>query len=153
MVNLNLASYPLFQGVSQTDLAVLSACLKPVRFAEGGYLFLKGDVADSMYLIEQGSVEVINPLSDETQRQIAVRYQGDSIGEMALIDDHIRSASVRALEPIQAFELSAANLQQIKDTDKDLYIQIIMNIAREISRRLQAVDESVACSLFSDRCP
>ncbi|MEH6812233.1 MAG: cyclic nucleotide-binding domain-containing protein [Motiliproteus sp.] len=152
MTTLDLSSYPLFIGIGSADLAIMSAYLKPVQFAEGAYLFVQGDQADCMYLIEQGSVEVINRLSDETQVQLAVRQEGDSIGEMSLIDTHIRSASVRALESVHGFKLSADDLQRIRTSDTDLYIQIIINIAREISHRLRAVDETSGCSLFADNC-
>ncbi len=150
MINLNLSSYPLFEGIDSSDRAALAGYLKPVQFAEGAYLFVQGDQADCMYLIEQGSVEVINRLSDDTQVQLAVRQEGDSIGEMSLIDTHIRSASVRALESVHGFKLSADDLRRIRESDKDLYIQIIINIAREISHRLRAVDEASGCSLFAD---
>ncbi|MCW9052919.1 MAG: cyclic nucleotide-binding domain-containing protein [Motiliproteus sp.] len=148
MSNLNLSSYPLFHGIEATDLAVLSTYLKPVQFAEGRYLFLKGDHAHSLYLIQRGSVEVVNRLSDETQVPIAVRQEGDSIGEMALIDASIRTASVRTLDFVEAFELRQEDLNQIRKNNTDIYIQIILNIAREISHRLQEVDESLGGTVF-----
>ncbi len=144
----SIQSYALFDGVSDEDVLLLSSLLKPNSYADGSYLFWQGDPADRLFLILQGSVEVLSHLSDETQVRVAVRQEGDSIGEMALIDSNSRSASVRAMEPVRVLWLSHADLEHIRATQKDLYIQLIMNIAREISRRLTAMDTVISGSLF-----
>ncbi len=144
----NILSYALFSGLIPEDAALLSSSLKPQQFSEGAYLFRKGDEADRLFLIEQGSVEVLNDLSDDTQVQLAIRQEGDSVGEIGLIDSAIRTASVRALEPVRVLAFSYRQLNELRRTQKDLFIQILINIAREVSRRLASDDAVISSSLF-----
>lgn len=147
----NLQSYAMFGGVNDQQLIVLSRLLQTERYPEGAFLFRQGDKADRLLFIQQGQVEVLNQLSDDTLVRIAKRQEGDSIGEMAMIDMQCRSASVRALEPVTALSLSYSALCELYESDPQLYTLMLMNLARELSRRLRAMDEVVASSLFA--CP
>ncbi|WP_210396958.1 cyclic nucleotide-binding domain-containing protein [Motiliproteus sediminis] len=145
----NLQSYAMFGGVSDQQLIVLSRLLKAETFPEGAFLFHQGDKADRLFFIQQGQVEVLNRLSDDTLVPLAKRQEGDSIGEMAIIDQQNRSASVRALESVTVLSLSCAALSELHRTDPELYTLMLMNLARELSRRLRATDAVVASSLFA----
>lgn len=67
-------------------------------YETGSQIFLQGDVADFACIIESGSVEV-TVAKDDCQQQMAVLRKGAIFGEMALIDDSPRSATVTTLEP------------------------------------------------------
>ena len=69
--------------------------------------------------------------------------RGDCFGEMALIDLFPRSASVRAVTPCTAIQLSTASFQKIYEMDLEQFAIIQMNIGREISRRLRVADEQL----------
>ncbi|OMH33605.1 cyclic nucleotide-binding domain-containing protein [Motiliproteus sp. MSK22-1] len=146
--HLSLKSYALFAGVSDEDIAFLSTLLNLKSYGDGAYLFWQDDLADRLFLIQQGAVEILNQVPGGAQVRVAVRQEGDSIGEMALIDTHRRSASVRAIEPVTVFWLSSESLEHIRQTNKDLYICLLTNIAREISSRLSSMDTVISGSLF-----
>jgi len=148
---LKLSDYALFKGVKERDLELLTGLLKSKNYADGSYLFWQGDPADRLFLIQRGAVEILHQVSEATQVKVAVRQEGDSIGEIALIDSKRRSASVRAIEPVSALWLSLDDLEHIFNTNKDLYIQLIRNIAIEISRRLSSMDGMHSDSVFGSR--
>jgi CRP-like cAMP-binding protein len=79
----------------------LSDQLVPVTFNPGDALIHEGDAGDRYYMIERGRVEV-------SQGGMPMREQGpgDSFGEIALLRDVPRTASVRALEPVETLTLS-----------------------------------------------
>ncbi len=143
-----LLSWPLFGGVSQSGIRKVQALLKSEQYPQGCYLFHQGDPGDRLFLIIAGRVEVLDESSPGRSTRLAIREVGDSIGEMTLIDIQNRSASVRALEPVTVLSLSHADLHRLYESDQQLFILIIMNIAREISRRLRSVDALLSSTLY-----
>jgi len=145
-----LQAYALFGGINDQQMMCLAQLLRPERLAQGAYLFHQGDAADRLFFIRQGQVEVLNRLSDETEVRLALRQEGDSIGEMAMIDMQCRSATVRALEPVELLSIRYRDLSDLYQRDPQLYTLILMNLARELSRRLRSMDAAVASSLFCE---
>ncbi len=143
-----LQTFRLFNGLSQSDIDIIARLLQTRQYNAGAYLCLQGDAADTLFLIESGSVEVMQRVSDETSVRLAIRQEGDSIGEMTLIDDALRFASVRCLEPVRAKLLSRRDLNTLIDTCPGLFIHIMMNILREISLRLREKDRLSGSALF-----
>jgi len=145
----HLQGYALFGGVSDEQMIRLARLLRQEHFAEGAFLFNQGDPADRLFFIQQGQVEILSRLSDDTQVRLSLRQEGDSIGEMAMIDLQPRSASVRALEPVTVLSIKYLDLSALYGEDPPLFTLILMNLARELSRRLRDMDEVVASSLFA----
>ena len=70
--------------------------------------------------------------------------EGDVFGEMELIDVQPCAASVRALKHTKALTLSNKGLYQISQYDLKVFSLMIMNLARDISRRLRKADDIIA---------
>ncbi|OMH39112.1 cyclic nucleotide-binding domain-containing protein [Motiliproteus sp. MSK22-1] len=148
-----LQSYALFGGVSDDELPVIESLLKTEHFATGEYLCHQGDPGDRLFLILSGSVEILSESANGELTCLAVRKQGESIGEMTLIDIQNRSASIRALEKVTVRSLSHFDLQQLYESHQQLFILIIMNIAREISRRLRTMNALLCSALYDQKIP
>ena len=147
-----LRSHSLFGGIPDDNLEKVRLLLNEEYFKKGEVVIAEGDKEDRLFLIFQGSVEILKkaPFSSKgIQERIAVLREGDTFGEMELIDIQPRSATVRTLEDTVAFTLSNRNLHKISKSDLPTFTFIIMNIAREISRRLRKMDNLVANFLFS----
>jgi CRP-like cAMP-binding protein len=93
-----------------------------------------------MFVLESGEVAVLKRWEGR-QYLLGNLRQGDCFGEMALLDLFPRSASVLALAPCTAIELSTASFFSLYETDIEQFALVQMNIARELSRRLRAADE------------
>jgi serine phosphatase RsbU (regulator of sigma subunit) len=91
-----LRPLPLFQDVSPTDLERLASRVSERPLAAGEVLFLQNDDAHESFLILSGELEVITYLNG-VELRLEVRQAGELIGEMALIDNSPRSATVRAV--------------------------------------------------------
>ena len=94
---------PLLAPLSLATVEHLAAVLQPLEFADGDWLMREGEPGDQYVLIETGSVEV-------SQAGVPVRTlgPGSGVGEIALIEDVPRTASVRAVGPVTAFGLARA---------------------------------------------
>lgn len=156
MVNVEfLQSHALFGGISEADIKAIQILLQEEHFPKGKFLAKEGEQGDRLYFICEGSVEVLKTVHSSAgveQVSLAVFGKGDTIGEMELIDIQARSASVRALEDVLALSLSNQTMYQIYKSHRDAFTMLVLNIAREISRRLRRMDALVGSSVFSSPC-
>jgi hypothetical protein len=109
------------------------------HFAAGQMVFSEGDASDSAYLIRSGRVEVLKD-SPAGPIRLAVLGEGEIVGEMGVIDERPRSASARALEPVEAL---AFNHQEFLDTllhrPRDA-----LALLRSLFERLRSADQALA---------
>ncbi len=133
---------PVFGAIREDSLVLLLARARAVAVRAGDHFFRETDPANSMFVLEAGRVAVIKSWQghDLVLHRLVV---GDCFGEMALMDLHPRSASVRADEDCQAIEISADDLLHLFERDVEQFALIQMNIGREVCRRLRATDEAL----------
>jgi CRP/FNR family cyclic AMP-dependent transcriptional regulator len=149
-----LQSHALFGGVSDEGMEVIRPLLKEERFGKGDLIVKEGDSGDRLYFICEGSVEVLKDVSSATgdaHRQLAVLVAGDTFGEMELIDIQLRSASVKALEDVSALTLSNRDMHRIYKSNLEVFTMVVMNMAREISRRLRIADAHAGSLLYREQ--
>ncbi len=111
-----LQRIPLFTGLDPMLLAASAKQLTPERFEEGEVIINQGEIGDKLYLIAQGQVEVFGSDPSGRQRLLTVLGVGDYFGEMALMWDMPRSATVRARTPVQLYSLHKANFANLVAT-------------------------------------
>lgn len=107
-----LAQIPLFQGLVDSDLEALGACLTQRHFSAGESVFAQGDSGSSMYLVRSGAVQVFLPSGTPDAPPVVLKdlRTGEYFGELALFDDKPRSASVRAVVETVLLELTREQL-------------------------------------------
>lgn len=135
-----LQAMPVFGGVREDTLNFLLERSTLVAVPAGGFFFREDDEGQSMFVLQAGKVAVLKNW-DGRQYLLTHLGQGDCFGEMSLMDLRHRSASVAAVEPCQAIELSGANLYALYEKDLGQFTMIQMNMGREVSRRLRDADE------------
>ena len=93
-----LQQVELFNGLSTEELEALSASSSSRSFPKNTVVIHENDPADSLFIIENGRVKVY--CSDKNGKEFIMNTQGegDYFGELALLDDSSRSASVRTVE-------------------------------------------------------
>lgn len=92
-----LARVKLFAGMDRVTLAKLAARLESVFVPGGTDLFRQGDPGDAVYLVARGSLGAfVSSGSDATERRVNTLQTGNLFGEMALLGEHPRTATIRA---------------------------------------------------------
>ncbi len=134
-----LQSMPIFGGIAATSLELLLAGALPVERDAREYFFREGAMAESMFVLERGRAQVAK-LWDNQEHPLRILKSGDCFGEVALLDMMPRSASVQALDPCHAIEIPRAALYALYQENLEQFTMIIMNMAREVSRRLRLAD-------------
>jgi CRP-like cAMP-binding protein len=150
-----LQEQPLFGGVDEQAMKAIMLLMHEQTFAAGDVIIREGDDGNSLFLICSGSVEVLKAGPDAAEtfgKRIAVLNVGDVFGEMELVDMQPRSATVRALEAVSALALSSGDLFRIYESDLRTFTLIVLNLARELSRRLRSIDDlAVRCMTIGGR--
>ncbi|MGE3908443.1 MAG: cyclic nucleotide-binding domain-containing protein [Chloroflexota bacterium] len=102
-----LAALPLFAGVGSRELDRVAARMLVTRYSAGDTIVEQGGVGDRFFVIADGSVEVVR-MKAETGEEAIIAHLGvgDFFGEMALLDDAPRTATVRARSPVETFTLA-----------------------------------------------
>ncbi|HTQ07804.1 MAG TPA: cyclic nucleotide-binding domain-containing protein [Polyangiaceae bacterium] len=140
----DLRNIGLFGALSDEVLVFLAGMLTVVKPTIGETIFREGDEANAMYVVLSGEMEVTKKSRGAVDARVAVLGPGDWFGEMSIVDIQPRSATVRALAPGRLIRVSAADLDSLYRHDVRSYAIIVLNLARELSRRLRVADGILA---------
>jgi CRP-like cAMP-binding protein len=140
----DLRNIGLFGALSDDVLAFLAGMLTVVTPQAGEAIFREGDDANAMYVVLGGEMEVTKKSRAAVDARVAVLGPGDWFGEMSIVDIQPRSATVRALAPGRLIRFTASDLDALYRHDVRSYAIIVLNLARELSRRLRVADGILA---------
>jgi len=141
-----LEDFDLLDGLGEAELAAITRAAEVRALGTGTDVFREGDVADSMFFLLAGRVNVVLPLhsrSGDRSRRLATFGQGVAFGEMALLDEGRRSADVVCAESCTVAELSLAALRRLDEEYPTVRPTIQSNLARLLSRRLRAANAQI----------
>jgi CRP-like cAMP-binding protein len=134
----------LFGAVGDDVLAFLASRLAVQMLVPGEVVFHEGDPARDMFVVIAGEMEVMKRGQTGIDARVALLGPGDWFGEMSILDVQPRSATVRAVAPARLLRVAAHDLDVLYRHDVKAYAIIVLNIARELSRRLRVADGLLA---------
>ncbi len=110
-----LKKVPLFAGMPEEDLRQLCRATVEVELSAGEQLFAEGDPGEQAYIIRKGQLEIVKT-SGRREVMLAVHGSGVVIGEMALLEDKPRMATVRAIEDSRLIAIHKDQLDRLLNT-------------------------------------
>jgi CRP-like cAMP-binding protein len=131
---------PVFGALGRPALELIAEHLQRRLLPASSLVVAEGEGAREMYVVERGSVEVRvhRDPDDEDDLVVATLGPGDCFGEMSLLDVQPRSASVRTVGEASLLVLRYRDLLEIRRRDPEAFLLLVLNLAREVSRRLRA---------------
>jgi signal transduction histidine kinase len=126
-----------FPGISPGEVAELINNSKLVNYPAGTILCHENAIEDTFYLILEGEVEVTKVINNSETRLLKKLAAGDFFGEMALIHNAPRAATVKALTALIGLEINKKAFDQVLKNSSSVSLAMV----REISRRLRENDE------------
>ena len=143
-----LADTEFFADAPASMLADVAASGKIRNLVRGDVLFEAGDEPDSIYVVLTGRIAIAlgNRPFDHRESVIALMEEGDLFGEMGMLDKSTRSAGARALETSTVLEIPYTSVLDQLNASTSL----MWNVVRMLSRRLRAMDQALADSVFLD---
>jgi CRP/FNR family transcriptional regulator, cyclic AMP receptor protein len=130
-----LARVDLFSTLDKKELQLLANNSQERTYSAGTTIFSQGDTGVGLYIIEVGRVRVSiahNP--DRAEEEVAVLGSGAVVGEMALLDDLPRSASVTALEDVTALLLPVWEFRGILRGHPDIALKMLAVLSRRLRK-------------------
>lgn len=141
-----LKSVELFEGLTEDELTALSERCVVRNYPKNTVIINEDDYADSMYVILAGRVKVY--CSDKNGKEYIMNTMepGEYFGELALLDDEKRSASVRTLEKATFLVIYKQDFNQFLD----LYPNISRTLNRNLTRRVRELTTTVKSLALQD---
>ena len=115
-----LGAIPVFAKLVESHLAAIAARFVTERYPRGKRLIEEGDPGDKLYIIVRGSVEVLMRAPDGAERTVAVLQDGDVFGEVALLEDVPRTATIVTRTPCLMLTLGRQQFEQILAAEPEL---------------------------------
>lgn len=138
-----LSRIPVFSGLTKSELRQIEKIVYQRSYHEGEIIFVEGEPGAGMYIIESGAVRIcLGPNTDEGH-EIARLSIGDFFGELALIDDHPRSATATALTATRMVGFFRSDLVSIINRSPRIGVKIQGNILKILVRRLRITDQKL----------
>jgi CRP-like cAMP-binding protein len=139
-----LARIPIFAGLPERIMDLIAGKLRVVNVVPGAQVLREGEHARSMFVVREGELQILKHGKGGTEFKLAVLKTGDCVGEMALIDIQPRSATARAVGAATLYALDLSEIAKLYTGDVEAYALLVLNISREISRRLRVADDVLA---------
>ncbi|HSN97215.1 MAG TPA: cyclic nucleotide-binding domain-containing protein [Candidatus Nanopelagicales bacterium] len=134
----------LFGGLPDEALRALASTLEVLDLDPGHVVFREGESGRDMFVLLDGEIEVLKRSKRELEARVAVLGPSDWFGEMSILDVMPRSATVRALAPSRLIRITTQDLDALYRRDLKSYSLVVLNVAREMSRRLRVADGLLA---------
>jgi CRP/FNR family cyclic AMP-dependent transcriptional regulator len=139
---------PLFAGLSPEELETIERHAVTKRYRKNTVIIEKGDEANSLYLILEGRVKVY--VADEEGKEIVLNEQGpgDHIGELALLGDTLRTASVITLEDSVFLVLTKRSFRQCLDDHPGIALNLLGYLSHRVGQLTEEVSDLALLDVY-----
>ena len=138
-----LRKLDMFNGLSDEELSSVATLCTQASYKAGDIILNINDPTENFYLIRSGTVQIItNPDILEAKPELADSVmvnlgQGQSFGEMGLVDQGARSATVRAASDTEVYVVNCDQFSELCHRDTYLGFVVMRNIAADLSFKLR----------------
>jgi len=141
-----LRNVPLFSVLPENQLGLLTSVVSRKTFPRGTTIIAAGDTTESLYVVISGRLKVM--MSDDEGREVILAMLGPTefFGEMGLLDDHPRSASVVAIEACELLSLAKRDFKKCLAEN----FEMTMTVMRGLVKRLREADQKIGSLALMD---
>ncbi|MBI5929002.1 MAG: Crp/Fnr family transcriptional regulator [Chloroflexi bacterium] len=131
-----LSAIPIFKNLSPETLAPLAASIRSVDLLAGEVLFHQGDIAKTLYLIEEGNIQIIREYDSKEEIILATLGPGEVVGDLSMIVGEPRTARVVATETTQLLALDRDTFFAAIGANPGMAVDVLV----QLGLRLQAAN-------------
>jgi len=141
----------LFQDLDDREIEEVLDRTKPRKFPAGAEIIREGEPGDSMYIMISGEVEITKQLTlvldeDTPKERVMIRLKAEDgvyFGEMSLLENDTRSATVTASTDCQLLELYQQDFLELIRHDTAMGVKLMLHLAQLLSRHLRKTNQDV----------
>ncbi|MGB0721353.1 MAG: cyclic nucleotide-binding domain-containing protein [Gammaproteobacteria bacterium] len=137
-----LAQVPLFSGLDESALMIVSTAILFRKGPAGLRVISEGEEGDALYILLSGNARVSKRTAEGEHAVLAELGPGDHFGEMSLIDDEPRSASVELVDDSEFMQLDKQTFRDVLGAEP----RVIEAVLKGLSRRLRAANERLGAA-------
>jgi CRP/FNR family transcriptional regulator, cyclic AMP receptor protein len=138
-----LKRVPLLSKIEPAKLKLLAFTSERVNYAEGQEICHQGDPGDAMYVILGGVADVLID-SDKGQIRVAEMKKNDFIGEIAILCDVPRTATLKAREPLSTLKISKDTFYRLVAEVPQMAIEMMRELAHRVEDTNKKLREATA---------
>jgi len=127
---------PLFQRLNRRQIERLGKRFVERSYEPGDKIVTQGKGGEGFFIIMEGQVEVVRELAGGTETALHTLEVGDFFGEMALLTERLRAASVVATQPTCCLVLTHWDFFGLLREDADMAVAVLQELAARFSRVL-----------------
>ncbi len=139
-----LTGVPIFAGMTDEALELLLTRKQETAHSSGEVILHEGEPGNRFFLIIEGSVRVCKHHGTPHEIELAILNTRDFFGEMCVLETLPRSATVTAVQPTKLLSLPSVAFYHLYNKLPAQYSILVLNIARDLSRRLRHLDDVFA---------
>ena len=141
-----LRNVPLFAVLPENQLSLLTSMVTRKSFSRGTTIITAGGPTDSLYIVISGRLKVM--MSDDEGREVILAILGSNefFGEMSLVDESPRSASVVAIESCELLSLAKRDFNKCLEDN----FEMAMTVMRGLVKRLREADQKIGSLALMD---
>jgi len=125
-----LRAIPLFGGMSDRSIEIVADIVREASFSAGASLVCEGEPGETFMIIREGTATV-----DQGGRTLRELGAGDFLGEIALIDGGPRTASVTAVEPVQALVIDRSGFARLMSEFPVIRFDLVSALTQRLRKR------------------
>jgi CRP/FNR family transcriptional regulator len=138
-----LATVALFEGLTDEEVARIAAIGRVEYFARDATLFSEGEEGPRLLVVLEGRVDILRADPSGVKRSVGVSGPGEVLGEVSLLLELPRSATVRALEDLKCFTMNRNAFQDMVDDGDPAALKLGIALARGLATRLLTLNDRV----------
>ena len=142
----HLKMVALFSGLSDEAVSDMASRVEKHTLAEGAVLMRKGDPGDSLYIIRTGWVKIVTEGPDGRELVLNQFGAGEVVGEMSVIDQEPRSATVIAMTPLEVLELKSDIFLATLGRQPELALRVMRNLSARVRFANTYVEKAIEWS-------
>jgi CRP/FNR family cyclic AMP-dependent transcriptional regulator len=141
----------LLQDLEEAEIHQVLSRTSPREFPAGSVIIREGDPGDSLFIMQEGEVEITKQLTlvldeDTPKERVMIRLNAENgvyFGEMALLENETRSATVTALTDCSLFELHQKDFLDLIEQKPVMGVKLLLRLAQVLSRHLRKTNQDV----------
>jgi CRP/FNR family cyclic AMP-dependent transcriptional regulator len=139
-----LQNVPIFAGLNEAALNLLWERATEIKAAAGAVVVREGEAGNRLFIVGEGLVRVCQHFGQPDELELARLAPGNFFGEMCILETLPRSATVQAVAEATLYSLSSLAFYHLYESIPAQHSILVLNIARDVSRRLRHLDEVFA---------
>jgi len=141
MTNPSAAACPIFQGFTVEEYEQVLALLDQESYAKGDVIIDEGKSKQDLWIVVQGSCEVVKMNKSKAQKQLATIEAGAVFGELSFFQKAPHSATVRALTAVKVMRLTRENFEHLQTRSPSAAYKITVSVLAVMAERIRRMDD------------